>query len=114
LIGAYAAMGVLALAAWREKGVLVAWLAAPITFPLLMFKSVMGGFRQILTPAGCALFASICAAAFLAVMFWQVRYYKGKALRVGECAVCGCDLRATPDRCPECGAVPAKKEPLPS
>jgi hypothetical protein len=41
--------------------------------------------------------------------FWK-RERQQKRLRQGKCRSCGYDLRATPDRCPECGEVPNKTE----
>jgi len=50
---------------------------------------------------------ALVAAIFGAVPVWRLSRGR-RSRRAGVCGRCGYDLRATPDRCPECGVMPAK------
>ena len=65
--------------------------------------------------------SSMGEAAMIAVPFWflllltlvtpLVRWRLSGPHAAGLCRDCGYDLRATPERCPECGAVPSAGHP---
>ena len=56
----------------------------------------------------CALLLGFLPAAVLLRAGWN-RFWRALAYPPGHCHTCGYDLRATPERCPECGAIPPSR-----
>jgi len=66
----------------------------------------MGRYVSVGIPFLAADFVWLTPILF-AVALWRRTVASGR-LRRGLCAVCGYDLQATPNRCPECGTVTAR------
>jgi hypothetical protein len=68
------------------------------------------GFAIYDTPSGggdrIPIWSVALATAILPGVYLMSLYRRRKLHAKGRCRACGYDLRATPDRCPECGAVP--------
>jgi hypothetical protein len=100
----------------RSKPVNLYSLGWPIDFNWQGLGFLVRSFRSLLTsPSGKPWVTRWSFVAFpcwfvltlLAILptVWVIRYRR-TVQGHGLCPTCGYDLRATPDRCPECGRVP--------
>jgi hypothetical protein len=75
----------------------------------------LGGYwhdGRLLVIAPGWLIVIVCGAA--AAWSWRHVRRLRRTRRTGLCLTCGYDLRATPDRCPECGTIPTlRPRPVP-
>ena len=65
------------------------------------------GFRRIVM-VPCWSMASVAGGLSTLCLLWRKRMRISNRRGQNHCVSCGYDLRATPDRCPECGTVPQK------
>lgn len=83
----------------REILVISGYYSTLIAVWLVFGSRAMLAALLVITGVGC-----------LAMLLVMAGERKRRLRMVGRC-VCGYDLRATPDRCPECGRFPQRRRP---
>jgi len=83
---------------------------AGFRFHRINAEDVTGFSLSFPIPVVAALFALLPLADVLMI---RRRRRRGRRLAAGLCVRCGYDLRASRDRCPECGTVPTAQPATP-
>lgn len=73
-----------------------------VGFDVLISRSPTYTFHRLVVPYWFVVLVLAVAPGWRLTRWWRRRRQR----RLGHCFVCGYDIRATPDRCPECGQVP--------
>jgi hypothetical protein len=60
-------------------------------------------FTEVLCPTWALIAVLLLPMGLWAGIGWRQR----RRMKAGHCASCGYDLRATPEKCPECGSIPS-------
>jgi len=71
----------------------------------------LGERRLVSVPCWLVAMSAGSFPAWRGFRFLRRRQIRRQMARAGRCAACGYDLRATPGRCPECGARSAHSDP---
>jgi hypothetical protein len=72
----------------------------------VVIQTAKDGFSMQIYAMPCWVPLAVFTAGELLILWRLDANIRAGRRNVGRCLICGYDLRATPDRCPECGTVP--------